>query len=195
MIYLPEEKQPKPYYTNCNKPVGVINIKDSLVDITDPCYEKDTWCAFFEHKVKAGKYRCYVSVVNFPAKYQFEAKDWEVLCGKKKVGQTTTKTDRRIVELIIVHESIKLEDIKSWDKVGKIGVDAGMCGFYNHKPDFTDDNKWLEFCDSLKTFPRLQVRCDIKSYGITVSSGFGDGYYQCSEHIVDKEPVALKLEF
>lgn len=195
MIYLPENKQPKPYYTDRNYFAGKINIKDGLVDITDPCYEEDTWCAFFKHKVKSGKYKCYVSVANFPAKYKYEATDYEVVCGTKKVGQATTKSDRRIVELVIVHESIKLEDIKSWDKLGRVGVDAGMCGFYNHKPDFTDDDKWLEFCDSLKTFPRLQVRCDLKPYGITVSSGFGDGYYDCSEHIANKEPVALKLNF
>ena len=53
MIYLPEEKQPKPYYTDRNYSVGTIDIKDGLVDITDPCYEKDTWCAIFEHKIKA----------------------------------------------------------------------------------------------------------------------------------------------
>ena len=195
MIYLPEEKQPKPYYTDRNYSVGTIDIKDGLVDITDPCYEKDTWCAIFEHKIKAGKYNCYVSVANFPSKYKMEATDWEVLCGKKKVGQTITKSNRRIIELIIVHESIELKAIKSWDKMCRVGVDAGMCGFYNHKPDFTEDDKWLEFCDGLKKFPYLQVTCDIKPYGITVSSGFGDGYYDLSEFIVGSEAVALKLNF
>jgi len=38
MIYLPEDKQPKAYYTNYNQYVGTIKIKDGLVDITDPCY-------------------------------------------------------------------------------------------------------------------------------------------------------------
>lgn len=197
MIYLPEEKQPKPYYTNHNQYVGLINIKDGLVDITDPCYENDTWCAMFNKKVKAGKYKCYACVVNFSAKYEFEATDMKVLLGKKKVGQTTVLTDRRLVELVIKHETIS-GDIpsSSWEKIGRVGVDAGLCGFYNHKPDFTEDEKWMKFCSNLKSFPYVHnITCDIKPYGITVSSGFGDGYYDVFAYKVGEDIVALKLIF
>jgi len=39
------------------------------------------------------------------------------------------------------------------------------------------------------------ITCDIKPYGITVSSGFGDGYYDVLAYKVGEDIVALKLVF
>ena len=76
-----------------------------------------------------------------------------------------------------------------------IGVDAGLCGFYNHKPNFKADKKWISFCDDLKHFDDTYCVCDIKPYGITVSSGFGDGCYGLFAQKEKGEIVALELRF
>ena len=200
MKYLSEEKQPKPYYTNRHRFFGEINIADGLVDITDPCYDKGTWCAMFGYKIKPGKYKCYVDVANFPSKYMYEKDDPEVVAGIKKVNQVVTRQDRRIIALTIEHNeanNIPYNELKEWEKVtDKIGVDAGMCGFYNHKPSFKDDDKWDDFWQNANNLPRYRwLTCDIKPYGATVSSGFGDGLYPLFEYKQNGETVALQLLF
>lgn len=199
MIYFPKDvKEPTPYYSSYHRLVGYMEIPDGLVDITDPGYERDTWCAKFDFPVKPGRYGCYINIVNFLYKVRYEADDIEVLCGTKKVGQLATKSDNRIVTITIQHSSLNERTISpnEWELVtDQIGVDAGLCGFYNHKPDFTLEDKWMEFCGNLQTVPKLLATCDIKPYGITVSSGFGDGVYSLYKYVVNNEVLALKVEF
>lgn len=202
MEFLPEEKQPKAYYSTVHRYVGTIDIDDGLVDITDPCYNKDTWCALFGYHVKPGKYRCYVNIGNFPSKVKYDKDDVEVKIYGKAPNYTYTLQDRRIIDLIIEHESIQSQSLSrtsldGWELVSdQIGVDAGMCGFYNHKPNFDAEEDWENFWQNLKNYPRLKDRtCDIKPYGITVSSGFGDGTYEVYKFVENGSTVALRLKF
>ena len=201
MIFLPDEKQPKPYYVDKHRFVGEFDIPDGLVDITDPCYDRTTWCAKNDFHIKPGKYKCYVFTAEFPTKVRYEKTDTEVITGKKRVMQVGTLHDRRIVTLIIEHvnikESPKKDDKNIWEEVSTaIGVDAGMCGFYNHKPEFNDNNTWTNFWENAKHLPGYRwLTCDIKPYGVTVSSGFGDGMYPLYAYKENDEIVALKLEF
>ena len=55
--------------------------------------------------------------------------------------------------------------------IGEIGVDAGMAGFFENKPDF-DDEEWELFCEKLR-----DKDCAILPYGVVCRSGFGDGRY------------------
>ena len=200
MIYSPKGvRAPSPRYIDRHKAVGQIDIQDGLVDITDPCYEQDTWCAKFGYHVKVGKYNCFIRIADFPYKVRYEATDMDVLSGKKKNGELATLHDSRIVALIIEHETLNGEPLEDdqWQLVtDEIGVDAGLCGFYNHKPDFKKEEVWMEFCGSLSELPDQRGRtCDIKPYGITVSSGFGDGGYPLYKHEVDGQVVALMVKF
>ena len=202
MEFLPEDKQPKAYYSTVHRYVGTIDIGDGLVDITDPCYNKDTWCALFGYRVKPGKYRCYVNIGNFPSKVKYDNDDVEVKIYGKAPNYTYTLQDRRIIDLIIEHESIQSQSLSrtslgDWELVSdQIGVDAGMCGFYNHKPNFDAEEDWDNFWQNLKDYPRLKGRtCDIKPYGITVSSGFGDGTYGVYKVVENGSTVALRLKF
>ena len=38
---------------------------------------------------------------------------------------------------------------KEMKKIGDIGVDAGLAGFFHNKPDYTDD-EWAAFCDRVR---------------------------------------------
>ena len=200
MKFLPDDKQPKPYYTCVHKYVGEIDLNEGLVDVSDPCYDRSTVCAKFDIKIKSGKYKCYINTANFPHKGRCEEDDSEVVSGKKKVNQLVTHNDKRIVTLIIEHENIKHSpkvNEDAWECISQdIGVDAGMCGFYHNKPDFDDDNSWTDFWQNAKHLPGNRwLTCDVKPYGVTVSSGFGDGVYPLYQYKENGEVVALKVEF
>lgn len=189
MKFLPEEEQTlRPYYVLKHKFVGTFEANDGLIDITDPCYEEDTWCAKFGVKVKPGTYHCFVDVADFPALYL------------KNDNDATPKTmhDERLIHLTIVHNDyIRNLLNKEWKLLSAdIGVDAGLCGFYNHKPDFTEDNDWLEFINNLRNLDKHEyITCDLRNYGITVSSGWGDGVYEVYKKSDKGEIVALDLRF
>lgn len=177
-----------------DKFVGNVDFADGIADITDPCYESDVWCAVFGKKIKAGEYAAYITVIDYPHMVQTEdaldAMQLNVLIGEK-----VKLSDKRIMSVKIVHKDF-VNAGKRWQMIAtSIGVDAGLCGFYNHKPDFKSDDLWGRFCDSLEHFEDTYCVCDIKPYGITVSSGFGDGVYRLYAQKAKGEIVALELRF
>lgn len=177
-----------------DKIVGEINFADGIADITDPCYESDTWCAAFGKKIKAGEYAAYITVIDYPHMVQAE-NALDAMQLKVKIGEKAKQSDKRIMSVKIVHKDF-VNAKKRWlMQSSNIGVDAGLCGIYNHKPDFTADDAWSRFCDSLKHFEDTYCVCDVKPYGVTVSSGFGDGCYGLYAQKVKGEIVALELRF
>jgi len=75
---------------------------------------------------------------------------------------------------------------KNWEKVGEIGVDAGLCWigdpcYILHKecglPSELGED-WSEFCDNLER-DTTQFNYDLghPGLGVCVSSGNGDGLY------------------
>lgn len=177
-----------------DKYVGDIDFNDGLADITDPCYEQDTWCATFGKKIKPGKYGAYITIIDYPYMVKAEnALDAAQL--KTQIGKSVKQSDKRIMSVKIVHEDF-INANKRWlMQASNIGVDAGLCGFYNHKPNFKVDKLWMRFCDGLQHFEGTCCVCDMKPYGITVSSGFGDGCYGLFAQKERGEIVALELRF
>lgn len=177
-----------------DKYVGDIDFNDGLADITDPCYESDVWCAAFGKRIKAGKYAAYITVFDYPYMVKAEnALEAEQL--KVQIGESIKQSDKRIMSVKIVHKDFVNANNRWRIQASEIGVDAGLCGFYNHKPNFKDDNLWLQFCDGLNHFEGTCCVCDLKPYGITVSSGFGDGAYGLFAQKEKGEIVALELRF
>ena len=170
--------------------VGTISINDGIVDITDPCYSNDTWCARFGQKVKPGIYKCYVDIWNSP--YH----DSNPIC------KNMIRNDYRITSLTIFHKDYcdfdeGVDDDKFEILDTNIGVDAGLCGFYNHKPDFKEDKDWDKFWQNLSNLREYCGTCDtILGNGVTVSSGWGDGCYPLYK-LEDNEGeiYALQLRF
>lgn len=177
-----------------DKLVGNISFNDGLADITDPCYESDVWCDAFGKKIKAGEYAAYITVIDYP--HMVQAEDaLDAMQLKAKIGEKVKLSDKRIMSVKIVHKDFVNANKRWLMQSSNIGVDAGLCGFYNHKPDFKADDLWGRFCDSLKHFEDTYCVCDIKPYGITVSSGFGDGCYGLFAQKEKDEIVALELRF
>ena len=79
-----------------------------------------------------------------------------------------------------------------FEKVGVIGVDAGLCWVgdpcYCVTPDAEEHpaNDWSEFCDKLQgDVQQWNYKRGHAGLGVSVSTGYGDGVY--SVYVVRKE--------
>lgn len=132
----------------------------SLIDITDPCYDKDISCRM-SVPVRAGIYNCMISV---------------------------SDGSRRINTIGIFLEA---EDVvaAARKQIGSIGVDSGLAGFFNNKPDYTRE-QWLALCDSLG-----DGNAWTNNEGFFSTTGFGDGYYPVYAYRQNGTIIALEIHF
>ena len=143
------------------------------VEITDPCYDKDSWCRLTTD-IKPGNY--------YLLYFEKDEGDWGT----------------RVAQIAILNSD---EEMDSFDIdnlvefcIGEIGVDAGLAGFFENKPDY-DDDAWVEFCNNLRNKDAdadvWQIDC-----GYFSESGYGDGGYLVFGYKNDKnEVVGLCIYF
>lgn len=143
---------------------------NGLVDITDPCYDKDVWCRI-NTTVKSGIYDCVVW--RQPEKYEYAGIEHKY----------------QIVGIVGIYLDGIIPLQKDMREIGSIGVDAGLAGFFMNKPDYTD-KQWQEFCDSIR-----QGDAWINNGGFFSSSGNGDGCYEVYAYKKNGEIVALEIRF
>lgn len=141
------------------------------VDITDPCYSRDVWCRMDDVKIREGTYDCIV----------WRHTDKGEIDGKPYV-------DRRVGIIGIYLDGV-IPPQKSMKEIGSIGVDAGLAGFFHHKPDYTDD-EWSALCDRIG-----EGDAWLTEDGFFSSSGYGDGGYPVYAHKVHDEITALEIRF
>lgn len=96
---------------------------EGMIDITDPCYDKDTWCRMGKEIAK-GVYNCNITMSD------------EGIWGK------------RVKAIEIFQKGLKKKNTHK-KYIGFIGVDAGLAGFFMNKPDY-DDIEWAKFCDKIR---------------------------------------------
>lgn len=131
---------------------GTITFTKDTIDVTDPCYDKGVWCRS-TLPIKPGKYTWWAE-------------------------ENTESYGTRIHSLSIFQEgAIPLR--KRGETVAYIGVDAGLAGFFEDKPDY-DDEEWSAICDYLhnKNVARAEKENRFKCVGICSASGDGDGEYE-----------------
>lgn len=169
--------------------VGQIKIPDGLVDITDPCYDRDVWCRMNDVKVMPGTYNCYA--------YLGTDKDWGKRCWIAQI----VVDDSSSYYSSIAEE--RIQSGRSWRTIGEIGVDAGLAGFFNHKPDF-DDNEWdavwmqkpCKECEEayIQEFSRNE-QTQTGGDGFWTRSGCGDGCYSVHAIRENRKIIALEIRF
>ena len=151
----------------------VIGYKEftEIVDITDPGYDRDVWCRLNGIKIKAGNYKCVVWM--HPDTVVYDGKEYD---------------DTRVAIIGIYLDGL-IPSENYMEEIGEIGVDAGLAGFFNNKPDY-DNDQWDEFCNSIRNGDAW-----IKEEGFFSSSGYGDGSYPVSAFKMNDEITALEIRF
>lgn len=148
-----------------------IDLSKGFVDISDPCYSKDTWCRTNNIKVKPGKYNCYM-----------------ILSDENEWGM-------RVKESYIIHEDYKESDVfPICDHIAVIGVDAGLAGYMPSEIETLNKSGdvWSDFCYSIgRENEILYNNCYI------TSSGYGDGSYPVygAKEKGKEEYIALRILF
>lgn len=141
------------------------------VSATDPCYDKDVWCRINDIPLAADNYDGWVKIVD------------------------TGDCGERVAELIITPaQNIRVPE-EMWENFeengcdGEVGVDAGMAGIFQDKPDFAGD-EWYDFLD------KLYDRASVVDWGFCCDSGYGDGGYPLSKFIDENEDIhGLRIVF
>ena len=159
--------------------VGKRNFDNRTVTITDPCYDKGTWCTAKTDELPAGDY----------VLLYFTKKCWYK-------GPSDVKRDyfERIAANAIVLDSAYDSFVNGECKkeyLNEIGVDAGQAGYYQDKPDY-DDDAWYDFCEELRQNKHL---FNVTKEGFCTESGWGDGCYPVSIIKKDGKPVGLTIDF
>lgn len=144
------------------------------IDITDPCYDRDTWCRMNDVSIKEGEYTCMVSESTCDAVFNGKPHQYKV------------------IESIAISLSGKFPAETQSTYFGEIGVDAGLAGFFNNKPDYTDP-EWDSFCDRLNQ-PKENVW--LQDVGFFSTTGHGDGSYTVfADRDSHNDIVSLVIEF
>lgn len=143
------------------------------VTATDPGYDHDVWCVIHDINIKPGRY----SLV--------------VYYGKEYYEDEQNKRHYYSLPYIcaMYHESLAMYGRYKWRPIGSIGVDAGLAGFFQNKPDYNDE-EWEDFC--------RKMRGDycITQEGFCTRSGIGDGVYDVYATYNDKnEIIGVEIRF
>lgn len=145
-----------------------------VVTVTDPCYNKDVGGGF-DVPIFPGNYECLVKTV------QLTDEDWD--------NEEMEILQGRVHTIGIYLEGCRPEE-KDMERIGSIGVDSGLAGFFQNKPDYTAD-EWNAICDLV----RVGYGWVIKE-GLFSKSGLGDGEYNVYAYRSDHgRCLALEIRF
>lgn len=160
--------------------VGEFEIKSGKVMVSDPCYNKKTWCQGTIDNIKKGKW----------------------------IGEVVMSDEgtwgNRVAYLIAYHNGCKNIDYESsnWiDKRFEVGVDSGQAGIFDYNDfhggekgndDYEDRNSWYRKCCDLT----CNGSCSgVIEGGIVSSSGCGDGGYKCRVIEEKGKVVAILIDY
>lgn len=164
--------------------LGSFEIESGKVRISDPCYDKDTWCAGTIDNVKKGSW-----------------------CSEIE------KMDDRVSKLFAYHNDNRVEfKGNNWrPELFEVGVDSGQAGIYDEKY-FLDSNVFSKMTDKDRKYGTkineeniwYSFNCDVTlaepcagviPFGCVSSSGYGDGCYLCSTIKEKGKIVAIMIDF
>ena len=165
--------------------IGTITLGETVC-VTDPCYERETWCATELRNVRPGLWDVFTCVD-------------EIDCWGKRTY---------VIELF--HRDVQQMDLEKleWIERASLGVDSGQMSIFDDKYYRTKDgsaeifeadeackNTFYESCCSLSLNYAGIYRTGGKAVGVVCASGCGDGSYPLSIKEIDFKVVAIKINF
>lgn len=136
--------------------IEVIVPEGKVVDVTDPCYDKGTWCRTTV-PLAPGTYKSFAVFSN------------EGVWGERVAASGICS------DLMLRHASCAC-----FEYVGTVGVDAGLMGYFVDKPDYSD-SEWSAMIQEMRAYADAHdgkwPNVWDKDGGFITSSGYGDGGY------------------
>lgn len=170
--------------------IGSFTTTTSVLRITDPCYEKGTWCAGTLDKCATGTWHGFVQ--------QYDAGDWGI----------------RNSELHVLHESVVGMDQEALDSMPwkpckfEVGVDSGSAGVFEesrYPASGGDDEEFYDRCGKaylpdemeavLHGVPKTHLFAGAIPEGVVSLAGYGDGGYEANYKELDGRVVAVRIIF
>jgi hypothetical protein len=158
--------------------IGTFEVADDSLRVSDPCYDRSTWCAGNIQNPKQGIWNVYV------------------LFGECGWG------DRRPWELVAIHESYpqSLTNKMTEDSGIDVGVDSGLAGIFSDskflggKGGGWGSGGWFDECCS--KILHTKYSAGVVEGGCVSMSGYGDGGYSCFvAHDGTSEIVGAKIVY
>lgn len=140
--------------------LGEFDFTTGKIDATDPCYDKDICCRSVVEAPK-GKY------IGQVAYDEREHRVCSIAIATKASGYNNPARSFHCRQALGIN----------FKEISCLGVDAGLCGFFQNKPDYSNE-EWLNLCNNVfidKDYGMLDC-------GFWSSSGYGDGGYPLYEH-------------
>jgi hypothetical protein len=146
------------------------------IHITDPCYDRGTWCAQWDVAAKAGKWVASAVLGDLPG--------W----------------GERVTNIVVRHESFDPNGQQDWEFLGNVGVDSGQAGVFAAEAypegDETGDMRDLEsFYGKCCALTIAEPRYGTFAGGFVTSSGLGDGSYPVEVVRIAGKVVAVRIDF
>jgi hypothetical protein len=153
---------------------GEFEITSGKAMVSDPCYDRETWCQGVIDNVKNGTWKAYLHIIDDRVGY--------ILCHHKS------------------HICLLNND---WTKESfEVGVDSGQAGVYDEPKyhggeDDYGEGGWYDLnCNLTCDKDNKTVRYGgVLEGGVVSSSGYGDGGYDCSTIKNDGEIVGILVDF
>lgn len=174
--------------------IGSIRFNVGTISITDPCYDNDIWCRISE-SIVPGKYDVYIK--------------------RKDVRYGPYQANRVALLRIVLDEpdvQARVRANRSWRRIPNnfVGVDAGLAGFFQNKPNF-GNKEWDRFVDDIERQDDEKAHSDLtrlsyfyedeskNALGVFSSTGDGDGSYPVyrirEERGNGRRSVALEIRY
>ena len=175
--------------------IGYFEVTSGKLVVTDPCYDRSTWCMGYLEKVKNGTWEAFA--------HYSDDRSWGDRVAKLVVFHKDHRYPKGFPQVLRDDEGKRVD----------IGVDSGQAGFFDDGvyPDGDRDDKGGEFGGKDKFYDdccKATIGEDfgskggeypnhgiVQDRGVVSSSGYGDGSYECSYWVEDGLVVAAEIVF
>lgn len=167
--------------------LGTFEVKSGKLQVTDPCYDKGTWCAGTLKKVRNGTWVGHVVRTDET---------------RGKYGPDGIRN----AEVHAYHSDLKKLPTRWTKSKIHVGVDSGQAGIFDeaaYPEGGSDDQAFYDrVCDITigpdyygKVHDPNYPNAGVVEFGVVSRSGFGDGGYNCYVATQNGEVVAVKIVF
>lgn len=166
---------------------------DKVLEVTDPCYNAGSYGELMVRNISPGEYL--------------------IVC------EINEESDGNLITMLALLNTDYFSELTwddtisapEWDCLGSIGVDSGLAGFFNDKPDYSQP-EWVELTNELygekkpnkvkvllpKELSPLESSVYETQEGVFCNTGIGDGCYPLSTLFKDNDKdsvIGVRLDF